>query len=240
LEFGPDGTNNVMTNGMAILPFRIRVDSQSAGIKIISWGTLEQEPTTEYAKLPLTFVYISDAYDAECSGCLDKRATPSTAYTQFEMFNGTTYLPISVKLSNSPSVDVEVGFEITYDDEDNQQSAGTVVFAPEAMTYLPWEQQQFFNVSVVNWDFTKGTAKFYVNFKFGGTDGAAYKAPSSTQLEFTVMSLTSYTPNPTITLAGEIVPKKWSWTGLTATSSGEGYVWCLTLPKDVVGPTTGA
>lgn len=239
LEFGPDNTNNVLNTNDFMTAFRIKFDATEAGIKLIDWGTMTQEPEDDYGFIPMTFVYINDAYRENCDACVDYRVVPTTKIKTYEIKNGTTYMPIKLNLDTPPASDLAVSFSITYEDPELPQLANYVEIKPAVLQYSAWKNQDEFNVTVNNWDFAKGTI-FYVNYQFSGTDAPAYKTNSNNQITFTVVSTSNYLPNPIVTVtADNISVKKYSFDDVVAYGSGEGKIYALTLPKEITPPATG-
>lgn len=200
---------------------------------------MSQEPEDEYGYIPQTFVYINEAYRELCASCVDYRVMPATKAKEFTMSNGTTYIPIQLSLSAAPASDLAISFSIDYEDPALPQLASYVQIQPTSLSFVPWKYTDKFNVTVNNWDFAKGT-KFYVNYKFTGTDAPAYKTNSNNQLTFTVTQPSAYVSNPIVEVVSDSVDvKKHSFGGAVARGSGEGYIHALVLPKDVAPPKIG-
>lgn len=161
---------------------------------------------------------------------------------EFQIQNASTYVPIEITLSAAPATSVTLNFNVDYDYESNDNTFETdpVTFTPTELTFEPWVTKLSFTTKIAGWDFNKADT-FDVSFTFTGTDADAFYSPSNNKLTFTVVRTGDYTPNPQLTLdTDDLDTDRHSWATLKAQGSGQGYIHCLVLPKDIVAPSTGA
>lgn len=184
----------------------------------------------------LVFVY-------EAEG--DRLATLDVSVAEYSIAVDVESLPLTISLTNSPSDDVTVTFTPQFDADENSNvdstelnDATTVTITPESLSFVAWDEEMDFTVTVSNWDFTKGES-FRLNFGYSGTNAASYVGESDDYIKFLVVS-SETTETPTITLdSGSVVAETYGFY-IEGTVSTYGTAYFLTLPYGQAAPTSGA